>query len=57
MNFKTYCTITTTAHIASVPLDPKLLKKMVAMGCPIGLFRMPRRSVPMQKVSDMLIAD
>ena len=35
----THWTITTTAHIANVPLLPNELKNIAAMGCPIGLSR------------------
>ena len=52
----THCTITTMAHTANVPFWPKLLKKIVAMGCPIGLLRIESKSVPMQKASATLIA-
>ena len=52
----THCTITTIAHTANVPFCPKLLKKIVAMGCPIGLLRIESKSVPMQKASATLIA-
>lgn len=49
-------TMTTNAQTASVPFCPKLLKKMVAMGWPIGLFMRPSISVPMQNARDTLIA-
>ena len=52
--WKAYCTITTKAQTASAPLDPKLLKKIWAMGC--GLLDSDSRSVPIQKASTMLMA-
>ena len=35
----TDCTITTTAQIANVPLFPKEVKNIAAIGCPMGLSR------------------
>ena len=53
---RTHCTITTIAQIANVPFCPKLLKKIDAIGCPMGLCRIPLISVPMQNARTMLIA-
>ena len=51
----TYWTTTTTIQIANVPLFPNELKKIVAMGCPMGLETIPSISVPMQNASATLI--
>ena len=56
MEEEAYCTMTTIAQIASVPFWPKLLKKISAIGWPIGLFINASKSVPMQKARAMLIA-
>ena len=42
--------------MASVPFSPKLLKKIDAMGCPIGLPRIPSILVPIQNARAILIA-
>ena len=52
----TYCAITTNDQSASVPLCPKRLKRIAAMGWPIGLLMIFSVLVSMQKVRERLRA-
>jgi hypothetical protein len=46
-----YCTKMMNDHITRVPLRPKLLRKIWAIGCPRLLFMRPSGSWPMQNAS------
>lgn len=51
-----YCAKMMNDHMASVPLFPKLFKRIWAMGCPRLLFMRPCRSWPMQNARVMFTA-
>ena len=54
---ETYCAATTNDQSARVPRSPKLLKKIWAIGWPIGLLNKYSISVPMENARAILMAE